>query len=348
MPEAARKTDLTSHMGPLSAGPASKNVSIGNMAAWRAVPAGLGAGIEAASNAIKELMDVPMLDPVQTPLKLAQINAHLGQSASAATGKGAPGASAQVGSGFTKLMATNVKETATYTSAAAVPGGEPAARQAYTLVMKNEIASFAGDAVNAIAGMTDIHTCPAPGVPPHGPGVVTKGSRSVNINNLPATRKDDQVFEAAGGSDPISLGCPTVFIGDAGGPASPASGSSAADVAEQVEQQSQFQSTEAALVAGAASGVPLIEVCVPCSRMNRAAEQERAIFEVRVVDDESNEPFRGVSLIVKLPDGTEETHVTDANGEVVIDDLDEPGWCEVRCDIEGSTNDETADFVRRE
>ena len=48
---------------------------------------------------------------------------------------------------------------------------------------------------------------------PHGPGVVTRGSSSVNINHLPACRAGDKVFEATGGADPIAKGCETVNIG---------------------------------------------------------------------------------------------------------------------------------------
>ncbi len=347
MPEAARKTDLTTHPGSLAPGPCSPNVNIGDLAAWRAVPGGLGGGIEAASKAVKSMMDAVAWDPVTTPLELETIKAHLADSAGAAGSQGAPGASAAVETGFIKLGATNVQETATYTSAAS-SGAEPAARAAYTLAMKDAVASFASDAVKAIAGMTDTHTCEVPGVPPHGPGVVTKGSASVFFNDLPATRKDDELFEAAGGSNPIAMGCPTVFIGDAGGSPASADVSDQAAVAEQVEEQSNLQSTEAALVRAAQSGVPLIEVCPPCSRMPTAAENTHSTFAVRVVNDETNQPVRGVSLIVTLPDGTEETHVTDGNGEVVIDDLDEPGLCQVRCQIEDVTNEETAGFVRRE
>jgi uncharacterized Zn-binding protein involved in type VI secretion len=34
------------------------------------------------------------------------------------------------------------------------------------------------------------------------------------INGLSAARQGDQVFEAAGGPDPIAMGCMTVQIGD--------------------------------------------------------------------------------------------------------------------------------------
>ncbi len=348
MPEAARKNDVTGHLGPLMDGPASSDVSIGDMPAWRAVPAGLGSGIEAASKAVKSLMDKPLLDPPTLPMELAKINAHLLQSAGAAASTGSPAAGGQVSGGFTKLVATTVKETATYASGAAVPGGEPAARLAFTLVMKDEIAGFVGDAISAIAAMTDLHNCPAPGVPPHGPGVVTKGSASVFINDLPAARKGDQLFEAAGGADPISMGCTTVFIGDAGGSTAASTAPAAEDVDEQAEERSQLQSIEAALVSAAESGLALIEMGPQCSRLPAVVEETHSTFALRVVDDETNEPFAGVSLIVTLPDGAEETHVTDANGEILIDDLDEPGTCDVRCDLEDAINDETVDFVRRE
>ncbi|MBI5866354.1 MAG: PAAR domain-containing protein [Planctomycetes bacterium] len=68
--------------------------------------------------------------------------------------------------------------------------------------------------MTAIAGTNDIHICPVPSGPaPHGPGVVTRGSSTVLINSLPAARQGDKVYEAAGGSDPIAMGCGTVVIG---------------------------------------------------------------------------------------------------------------------------------------
>jgi len=64
---------------------------------------------------------------------------------------------------------------------------------------------------------TDFHTCPQqiPGTPPvpHVGGVVTVGSATVLINNLPAARQNDIVIETPGGPNSILMGCPTVIIG---------------------------------------------------------------------------------------------------------------------------------------
>jgi uncharacterized Zn-binding protein involved in type VI secretion len=66
--------------------------------------------------------------------------------------------------------------------------------------------------------MADMHVCPTVSGPaPHGPGVVTRGSGSVNINYLPAARAGDKLFEATGAADPIARGCVSVNIGDSGG-----------------------------------------------------------------------------------------------------------------------------------
>lgn len=60
---------------------------------------------------------------------------------------------------------------------------------------------------------TDMHTCPlTSGTVPHVGGVITKGSLTVLINNLPAARMGDVIAEA-GPPNSISAGCPTVMIG---------------------------------------------------------------------------------------------------------------------------------------
>jgi uncharacterized Zn-binding protein involved in type VI secretion len=69
--------------------------------------------------------------------------------------------------------------------------------------------------IAAAAGGADIHSCATllpP--PPHGPGVVIKGSATVLINNLPAARMGDKILEAVGPPNQIAMGCPTVIIGD--------------------------------------------------------------------------------------------------------------------------------------
>lgn len=60
----------------------------------------------------------------------------------------------------------------------------------------------------------DMHTCPqvTPALSPHVGGIVTMGSATVLINNLPAARQGDMIAEA-GPPNSIVMGCPTVQIG---------------------------------------------------------------------------------------------------------------------------------------
>ena len=61
--------------------------------------------------------------------------------------------------------------------------------------------------------LSDTHACPlVTGVVPHVGGVVTLGSKTVLINNLPAARQGDIITEAAP-PNTIAIGCPTVLIG---------------------------------------------------------------------------------------------------------------------------------------
>jgi uncharacterized Zn-binding protein involved in type VI secretion len=61
--------------------------------------------------------------------------------------------------------------------------------------------------------VSDFHTCPLVTVlVPHVGGVVTLGSTTVLINNLPAARQGDMITEA-GPPNSIAIGCPTVQIG---------------------------------------------------------------------------------------------------------------------------------------
>ncbi len=60
---------------------------------------------------------------------------------------------------------------------------------------------------------TDFHTCPLFNGPvPHVGGVISMGSITVLINNLPAARQGDMIVEA-GPPNSIVMGCPTVMIG---------------------------------------------------------------------------------------------------------------------------------------
>ncbi len=356
MPKAARLSDPASHMmTPMSPGAASANVNIGGMKAWRALPVGLGAGIESALNSMKQLVDSPTLDPVSTPATLTQVFAGLMQDAAKAAGKGSPSAPGTTAGEFGKLMATNIKETATYASAAAVPGGQPAALAAYTLAMKKAAADFASAAIKAIAGMTDTHVCPQPSGPiPHGPGVVTRGSKSVFINGLPACRQGDKLFEAAGGSDPIVKGCPSVNIGDDGG--GPGSGDSTPDEAASAEALALAEQIAWAQTSPAA---PVAAKTLLSSqdraewRPTQAAPEEESAKKTqlehrvafRVVIDQTGEPVPGVALQITLPDGQKLSRTTDDAGQIEIADLTAPGQCRVACSMEGARLGTTYDFV---
>src|SRR5437763_920570 len=60
---------------------------------------------------------------------------------------------------------------------------------------------------------SDTHACPlVDGVKPHVGGVVTMGSMTVLINDLPAARQGDMITEAAAPNS-IVMGCATVLIG---------------------------------------------------------------------------------------------------------------------------------------
>lgn len=335
MPKAARLHDPATHlMKPIAPGVASATVRIGSKPAWRALPAGLGSGVESALNSMKQLMDSPTLNPATTPALLAQVHAGLSKDAAAAEQKGSPGATATTTAEYAKLTATNIRETTTYTSAAAAPGGQPAALAAYTLAMKKAAADFAGAVIQSIAGMTDTHVCPQPsGAIPHGPGVVTKGSRSVFINGLPACREGDKLFEAAGGSDPIARGCDTVIIGDAGG-------SGGGSASRQDATPALPPPTAEPGGGGGGSGDP------PDAAIHRARDRGRKHWVAfRVVLDRTSAPVAGVSLQVTLPNGRTETRATDGDGRVEFSDLDTPGVCGVSCPLKDARLATTFDFV---
>ncbi|MFN0104869.1 MAG: PAAR domain-containing protein [Bryobacteraceae bacterium] len=108
-------------------------------------------------------------------------------------------------------IAVQAAETAT--KAAAGTPGAPVAYAAEQAV-KAGVLSALGSAISAMGGMSDIHICTVPSpVPPHGPGVVIDGSKTVQINFMPACRQGDSLLEPLGPPNKISMGCPTVKIG---------------------------------------------------------------------------------------------------------------------------------------
>lgn len=217
MPAAARKSDPTGHGTPLSPGPASPDVNIGYARAWRALPAGVGGGIEKASSAAAGLMNKTQLRPAEIVDALADISGGLTDSAAAAGQEGNAAAAGATATALAGFAAANATLTTAYGTAAS-SGPEPAAAEAYAKGLQAALAAAAGAAVSAIAAMTDTHTCPTVSGPsPHGPGVVTRGCATVFVNYLPAAREGDKVFEAVGGPDPIAKGCMTVNVGDLAG-----------------------------------------------------------------------------------------------------------------------------------
>jgi len=214
---------------------------IGNMKAWRALPATAGPALEIASNIMKVFMGLPALLP---PIAVGILAVVQGASTAAAAATAAEGNSAapgKVSGAFGKLTGENAQLTAKFAADSVPPPKIPAAILSYTKDIKAKAAAAVGDAFKAIGGSTDMHNCPIPcPIPPHGPGMVTKGSKTVLINNLPAARQGDKVFEACGGGDPIAKGCPTVDIGDmgaggGGGGSGDGSGKSVAGVASGIE-----------------------------------------------------------------------------------------------------------------
>ena len=65
-----------------------------------------------------------------------------------------------------------------------------------------------------LGGMSDIHMCTTPSpAPPHGPGVVIDGSKTVLVNFMPQCRLGDTVLEPLGPPNKIVKGEMTVLVG---------------------------------------------------------------------------------------------------------------------------------------
>jgi len=106
-----------------------------------------------------------------------------------------------------------IKTAEAATLAAAGTPGAPAAKAAEETA-KAAAAAAMGSMISSAAGGADIHACTTPlPIPPHGPGVVVDGSKTVMINNLCASRQGDTIVEAVGPPNKIAMGCMTVIIG---------------------------------------------------------------------------------------------------------------------------------------
>ncbi len=93
--------------------------------------------------------------------------------------------------------------------------GTPAAPAAIAAEQAGIAAAAAsmGAMISGFGGFSDISVCPVPlPVPPHGPGVVTNGSPTVLVNNMPLARMGDSITEALGPPNKIVSGCMKVMV----------------------------------------------------------------------------------------------------------------------------------------
>ena len=127
--------------------------------------------------------------------------------------RGMPAAAAAALQAAKQAADTAVQIAESATLAAAGTPGAPAAYAAEQTAKASALAQMSASITSA-AGGADIHSCVVPSpVPPHGPGIVIDGSKTVAINNLPAARQGDTILEALGPPNKIAMGCPTVMIG---------------------------------------------------------------------------------------------------------------------------------------
>lgn len=112
-----------------------------------------------------------------------------------------------------KTADATIKAATAATNAAPDPASKAVAKTAEEAT-KATVAATMGTMISTSAAGADIHSCMTllP-IPPHGPGVVINGSKSVLINNLPACFLGNTILEAVGPPNKITKGCPTVQIG---------------------------------------------------------------------------------------------------------------------------------------
>jgi uncharacterized Zn-binding protein involved in type VI secretion len=93
--------------------------------------------------------------------------------------------------------------------------GTPGAPAAIAAEQAGQItaATSMGSMISSLGAMADISICPVPlPVPPHGPGVVTTGSSTVLVNNMPLARMGDTIVEALGPPNKIVSGAMSVLV----------------------------------------------------------------------------------------------------------------------------------------
>ena len=166
----------------------------------------------------------PVLHPLPPVLQPGpgSFKVHIGMLPA---GRGLPAAMAAALNAAKKVSDTALQVAAAATKAAmgtpaapAAVAAEEAAKLAAAAAMSSLINGLGAAAAVASGGGTpDIHMCLTPlPAPPHGPGMVVDGSRTVLVNGLPACHMGNTIVEALGPPNKIVMGCPTVLIGDTG------------------------------------------------------------------------------------------------------------------------------------
>jgi len=102
---------------------------------------------------------------------------------------------------------------------------------------------------------------------------------------------------------------------------------------EPIERDPGLDAAQAEEAAGVAAAPP-----------TPAPPRQLTWIEIQVVDDASDEPLNWVRMAVKLPNGEESFHTTNAEGLIRIDDI-EPGSCDARCDLNNASRGDTLAFV---
>ena len=127
--------------------------------------------------------------------------------------RGIPAAAAAALQAAKQVSDIAIKAAETVTQATSGTPAGPAALAAEQ-AMKAAALSGLSSMISGMAGMSDIHACVTPSpVPPHGPGVVVDGSKTVVINNMPACRLGDTIVEPLGPPNKIVKGQMNVIIG---------------------------------------------------------------------------------------------------------------------------------------
>ncbi len=215
MPHPARVMDQCAHPTPnfLAPGPGSSNIMIGFMPAWRAMPAEMDQAVVNLSRTVERILAAPNLNPAAAAGEIAALKQDM-TNLGGATG---PKVAAAAGSAGGAFDTTNAALSATWTSASAAPGGQPAADLAYTQGVQAAAAAAATAVFSSMSGGgPDMHLCSTPSPPiPHGPGFAVYGSPTIVINGLPLAREGDSIAEAAGGMNKITKGYAQVNV-DAG------------------------------------------------------------------------------------------------------------------------------------